>query len=289
MLSLEDPIQNIPQLWNQPFLSREAAWACLCSQKLGLCQICCLSSNVSSVWCLVSWLPSWACLFSCSTLQKNASWDQVFYAFLDGTEVGFFRAVFLVPMTTLGVVHGMCTPMLLAQVAMLLGTSFLGNPACRIGARSFVTLLALVQSFLVRLRIGSFLGTYTLNFLKRQEKQTYVHGVSCLSREGWTDPAMYVDTTKECDLPISLGKRHAHGNCAWLSAWAVVPASSCTMAESSCSTRCTNWQMLTCWGFLSTFVMLYHSCSAALLGNTVRRWNIIQSSNDLCKSPLILS
>ncbi len=40
------------------------------------------------------------------------------------------------------------------------------------------------------------------------------------------------------------------------------------------------------WGFLSKLVMYYFSLSAALMGNTVSRWNITQSSNDLQDIPL---
>jgi hypothetical protein len=59
---------------------------------------------------------------------------------------------------------------------MFLSASFLGNPAHGIGARSLVTFVAFVKSFHVGLCIGSFLGTYALNSLERQEKQTHVHG-----------------------------------------------------------------------------------------------------------------
>jgi hypothetical protein len=34
-LSLENPVQGIPRLQNQPFLNREAAWVCLYSQRQG--------------------------------------------------------------------------------------------------------------------------------------------------------------------------------------------------------------------------------------------------------------
>jgi hypothetical protein len=65
--------------------------------------------------------------------------------------------------------------MILAQVAIFLGSSYLGNPARRIGIRSLVASLALVRSFLFGLCIGSFLGTYVLNSLERQEKRIHVH------------------------------------------------------------------------------------------------------------------
>ncbi len=86
-------------------------------------------------------------------------------AFLGSAEVGFFTSVFLIPMTKLGIVCGICAPILLVEVAMLLGASFLGNHAHRPGTRPLVAFLALVRSLLVGLCI-SFLGTYTLNSLE---------------------------------------------------------------------------------------------------------------------------
>jgi hypothetical protein len=96
--------------------------------------------------------------------------------FLGSMEIGYFCSVFLVPTTIIGVVHGMRTPMLLAEVAMLLDASFLGNLARILGTRPLVSFLALVRMLLVGLCIGSFLGTYALNSLERHEKQTFVHG-----------------------------------------------------------------------------------------------------------------
>ncbi len=78
-------------------------------------------------------------------------------------ELGFIRSIFLIPTTILGVVCAICTPMLLAEVAMLLGASFLRNLAHRLSTRPLVSLLTLVRSLLVGLRIESFFGTYALN------------------------------------------------------------------------------------------------------------------------------
>ncbi len=58
------------------------------------------------------------------------------------------------------------------------------------------------------------------------------------------------------------------------------------MQALSCSTRHTNWGTLTRWGFLSILEMWYFSCSAALMGNTVRRWNMMQLLNDSRDIPL---
>ena len=52
--------------------------------------------------------------------------------------------------------------MLLAEVAMLLGASFIGDSDGNISTRLLVSFLALVGSFLAGLCIGLFLHTYTL-------------------------------------------------------------------------------------------------------------------------------
>jgi hypothetical protein len=78
-------------------------------------------------------------------------------------------------MTILGVVHGTCIPMFLAQIAKLVGVSFLGNLAHRPSTRGLVSFLAPVRSLLVGLCIRSFLGTCVLNSLERLEKQMHVH------------------------------------------------------------------------------------------------------------------
>jgi hypothetical protein len=108
-------------------------------------------------------------------MQKSALWDWVSFYLFGGIEIGFFCSIFLVPTTILGIVHGGHAPMLLAEVAMLLGVSFLGNLAPILGIRPLVSFLILVRRLLVRLCIGSFLSTYMLNSVKRQEKLMHVH------------------------------------------------------------------------------------------------------------------
>jgi hypothetical protein len=76
-------------------------------------------------------------------------------AFLDGEEIGFFSSIFLVPRTIHGIVRGMHASMLLAEVAILLVASFLGNLAHRLGTRPLVSYLTLMGSLLVGLCIGS--------------------------------------------------------------------------------------------------------------------------------------
>jgi hypothetical protein len=79
----------------------------------------------------------------------------VLSAFLGGTEIGFFCTVFLVPTIILGIVHGICTPMLLAEVAMLLGAIFLGNLAYILGTRPLVSFLAPVRRLLIGLQVDT--------------------------------------------------------------------------------------------------------------------------------------
>ncbi len=70
----------------------------------------------------------------------------------------------------------MHAPMFLAEVAMLLGASFLGVFDCSLSTRSLVFFLAFVGSFLAKLCVGLFLRTYALYSLERHKKQMHVHG-----------------------------------------------------------------------------------------------------------------
>jgi hypothetical protein len=78
-------------------------------------------------------------------------------------------------MTVSHVVHSMRTPMFLAEVAMLLGASFLGDSGRRLSTRLFVSFLAPVGSSLAGLCDGFFLRTYALYSLKKDKKQMHVH------------------------------------------------------------------------------------------------------------------
>jgi hypothetical protein len=71
-------------------------------------------------------------------------------------ETGFLGSVLLKPTTIVSVMHGMCTPMLLAEFAMLLKSDFLGNPDCRIGTRAFLLFLTLVGRLVGFLKIIRF-------------------------------------------------------------------------------------------------------------------------------------
>jgi hypothetical protein len=148
----------------------------------------------------------------------------VFYAFLGGPVDKIFHSIFLVPMTIFDIVHGICAPMVLAHVAMLIGVRFLGNPAHRIGARSHVTLFVFVQSYLVGLCAGSFLGTYALNSLERQEKQTFVRrSHTFLVKVELILPCLWAHANNLIHQ-ISLSIGHFHRSCAGLGAWAIIPA-----------------------------------------------------------------
>jgi hypothetical protein len=67
--------------------------------------------------------------------------------FIGGTEIVFLRSVFLVPTTTLCVVRGIHAPIFHPEVAMLLGTSFLGDSGHRLSTRSVVSSLDCALDF----------------------------------------------------------------------------------------------------------------------------------------------
>ncbi len=97
-------------------------------------------------------------------------------AFLGGAEIGFFRSVFLKTTTIVSIVGRVRAPMLLAQVAMLLGTYLFGDSET-LSTRSLRTLLLAVRRFLIARRVGlvgSFLPTYTLDSLEGLKERTHV-------------------------------------------------------------------------------------------------------------------
>jgi hypothetical protein len=103
---------------------------------------------------------------------------EILSAFLSSAEIGFFHSVFLKTTAITSIVHCVRTPMLLAKVAVFLGTSFLWDFGVVVSTRSLCTRLLAVQSFLVARIIGffgSFLATYALDCLKRQKERTHVH------------------------------------------------------------------------------------------------------------------
>jgi hypothetical protein len=97
-------------------------------------------------------------------------------AFLSGTEIGLFRSVFLKMMAIASIVCCVRIPMLLAQVTMFLGRSFLWDSGT-LSTRSLCTLLLAVRRFLVARRVGlfgSFLPTYALDSLKRLKERSHI-------------------------------------------------------------------------------------------------------------------
>jgi hypothetical protein len=114
--------------------------------------------------------------------------------------------------------------MLHAEVAMLLGVSFLWDSDRRLDTRSLVSVLALVGSFLGGLCIGSFLDTYTLNSLKRHEKRTYVlEHHTFLVKVELILPGMWAHP-KNVICQISLSEWYIHGICTGLGTQGVEPA-----------------------------------------------------------------
>ncbi len=70
-------------------------------------------------------------------------------------------------MTIPSVVHGIRAPMLLAQVAMILKTDFLGNPGHRISIRVFLPSLALVGRLFGRFRFAPLVGADAFDRLQQ--------------------------------------------------------------------------------------------------------------------------
>ncbi len=142
-------------------------------------------------------------------------------AFLSGTEIGFFQSAFYILTAIFHVVHNICAPMLLAEVAMLLKANFLWDSGRRLSTRPLGSFLALVGSFLVGWWIGLFLCTYALYSLERHEKQTHVHGshtflvkVEMVVPRKWAHP-------KNVTCQISLSEWYFHRNCTGLGTGAV--------------------------------------------------------------------
>ncbi len=96
-------------------------------------------------------------------------------AFLGGAEIGVFRSVFLKTMAIASIVRRVRAPMLLAQVAMFLGT-YLFQDSGTLSTRSHRTLLLFLVARRVGL-VGYFLATYALDSLKRLKEQRISTGV----------------------------------------------------------------------------------------------------------------
>ncbi len=86
-----------------------------------------------------------------SELREVMIYGIVFLAvFLNGAEIGLLLSIFLKPTTLTCVVLGLCPPMLLAQVAMLLKANLLRHTYRSLGTRLFLPFLALERRLLRR-------------------------------------------------------------------------------------------------------------------------------------------
>jgi hypothetical protein len=75
----------------------------------------------------------------------------------------------------MSVMCGICAPMLLAQVAMLLNADFLGNPDRGIGTRALLPLLALLRRLLGRFRFTLVVGADAFDCFQQSQKQAHIH------------------------------------------------------------------------------------------------------------------
>jgi hypothetical protein len=121
-------------------------------------------------------------------------------------------------------VHSIRAPMLLTEVAMLLGASFLGDSCHRLVTRSLISFFALFGSFLFGLCVGLFLYTYALYSLERHKMQMHVHGshtflvkVEIVLPHKWPFP-------KNVTCQISLSERYFHRSHTGLGTGTLVPA-----------------------------------------------------------------
>jgi hypothetical protein len=77
-------------------------------------------------------------------------------AFLGGVEIGFFRSIFLETMAIARIVRRVRTPMLLATVALFLGTCFPRDSGTVVSTRLLRTLFIAVRRFLIARSDGLF-------------------------------------------------------------------------------------------------------------------------------------
>jgi hypothetical protein len=206
--------------------------------------------------------------------------------FLGSAEICFLLSVLVILTAISCIVHIVHAPMLLAEVAMLLSASVLGNSGCRFSTRLLLAILALGGSFL-GLCTGLLLGIYMLNSFKRRKKQMHVQQhhaflvqIALVLPLKWTH-------SKHVTPQFSLHERNIHGNRSGIGTWAVVEAwHLCNVGIELLYTtyKLTHADML---GLLEHVGEVSLSCSAALMGNTVRRWDIMQPSNDWCDIPLV--
>jgi hypothetical protein len=110
-----------------------------------------------------------------SELRKVMIYGIVFLtAFLSSAEIGLLLSVLLKPTTPTCVVRGKRTPVLLAQVAMLLKANLLWHTDPSLGTRVFLPFLALMRRLLGLFQFALLVGTDAFNCLQRNEKRAHV-------------------------------------------------------------------------------------------------------------------
>jgi hypothetical protein len=126
-------------------------------------------------------------------------------------------------MTVSCIVHSMHAPMLLAEVAVLLGTSFVGDLIVESVPGSLFPFSLSLEAFLPDCALP-FLCTYMIYSLKRHKKQAHVHGshtflvkVELVLPHKW---AHLYNVTRQ----VSLGEQNICPYCGGLGSWAVEPA-----------------------------------------------------------------
>ncbi len=181
----------------------------------------------------------------------------------------------------------MRAPIFLAQLARLFKTDFLVSLLCGTITGPLGPRLILVRSFLTGWLMGLLMGTYTLNSLKRSLKRTHVHGSHTLFLQVVLVLPLVRTRPENMTCQISLGEWNICRRHAGIVAWAVVPAGQlCNIGIELLYELYKLAYANPLLGLLEHVGKVFFSCSTALLGNTVKRWNITHSPNDSCKSPL---
>jgi hypothetical protein len=108
--------------------------------------------------------------------KQLLSWIGFLICLLGGTESSFHHSVFLVPATVLGGMRGMHTSIIFSKFAGLLKTDFLGSLLRSSSTGPLGSCLALLRSFLAKLRMGFLRGTHAFNSLETSLKRMHVHG-----------------------------------------------------------------------------------------------------------------
>ncbi len=110
-----------------------------------------------------------------------------FSTFLSSVEIGFLWSVFLILTTISHVVRSIHTPMLLAEVPMLLGASFLGDSGHRLINRSLFPFLPFLKAFLLDCALDfSCVHTRSMAWREIRSKRMSTGVISFLWRLKWS-------------------------------------------------------------------------------------------------------